>query len=134
MFFVLWFGALMKRWVFTIKLNIKKWTHNLNFSILEGLIKRLGDVQNKYLCHLKPSLKPFKPGDRCLLVGISSEAQQIYFCIPQHKNLTGKYMIFVTASHQTGVDTRSKARRPIKVGIKETRTLLVIDQLSAMWV
>ena len=26
--------------------------------------------------------------------------------------------IFVTASHQTGLDTRSKARRPIKVGIK----------------
>ena len=50
--------------------------------------------------------------------------------------------IFVAVSHQTGLDTRSKARRPIKVGIKgkeireraETRTLLVIDQLSAMWV
>ena len=27
-------------------------------------------------------------------------------------------IIFVTASHQTGLDTRSKARRPIKVGIK----------------
>ena len=27
-------------------------------------------------------------------------------------------MIFVAASHQTGLDTRSKARRPIKVGIK----------------
>ena len=27
-------------------------------------------------------------------------------------------MIFVTASHQTGLDTRSKARRPIKVGIE----------------
>ena len=26
--------------------------------------------------------------------------------------------LFVTASHQTGLDTRSKARRPIKVGIK----------------
>ena len=41
--------------------------------------------------------------------------------------------LFVAASHQTGLDTRSKARRPIKVGIKgggyrkraETRTLLV---------
>ena len=41
--------------------------------------------------------------------------------------------IFVAASHQTRLDTRSKARRPIKVGIKgrggrervETRTLLV---------
>ena len=41
--------------------------------------------------------------------------------------------IFVVASHQTRLDTRSKARRPIKVGIKgrggreraETRTLLV---------
>ena len=41
--------------------------------------------------------------------------------------------VFVAASHQTWLDTRSKARRPIKVGIKgregreriETRTLLV---------
>ena len=41
--------------------------------------------------------------------------------------------IFVAASNQTRLDTRSKARRPIKVGIKgrggreraETRTLLV---------
>ena len=42
-------------------------------------------------------------------------------------------VVFVAASHQTRLDTRSKARRPIKVGIKgregregaETRTLLV---------
>ena len=27
-------------------------------------------------------------------------------------------MIFIAASHQTELDTRSKARRPIKVGIK----------------
>ena len=27
-------------------------------------------------------------------------------------------MIFVAASHQTGLDTRSNARRPIKMGIK----------------
>ena len=41
--------------------------------------------------------------------------------------------IFVAASHQTRLDTRSKARRPIKVGINgrgsreraETRTLMV---------
>ena len=30
----------------------------------------------------------------------------------------GAYAIFVAASHQTRLDTRSKARRPIKVGIK----------------
>ena len=30
-----------------------------------------------------------------------------------------KGQVFVTASHQTRLDTRSKARRPIKVGIKE---------------
>ena len=30
----------------------------------------------------------------------------------------GAYPIFVAASHQTRLDTRSKARRPIKVGIK----------------
>ena len=45
----------------------------------------------------------------------------------------GKVKVFVAASHQTRLDTRSKARRPIKVRIKgrggreraETRTLLV---------
>ena len=43
------------------------------------------------------------------------------------------WLVFVAASHQTRLDTRSKARRPIKVGIKgrggreraETRTLFV---------
>ena len=29
-----------------------------------------------------------------------------------------RYQVFVAASHQTRLDTRSKARRPIKVGIK----------------
>ena len=46
---------------------------------------------------------------------------------------TGLRHLFVAASHQTRLDTRSNARRPIKVGIKgrggreraETRTLLV---------
>ena len=45
----------------------------------------------------------------------------------------GPLSLFIAASHQTGLDTRSKAWRPIKVGIKggggrewaETRTLLV---------
>ena len=32
--------------------------------------------------------------------------------------LTGPGAVFVAASHQTRLDTRSKARRPIKVGIK----------------
>ena len=30
----------------------------------------------------------------------------------------GRAIVFVAASHQTRLDTRSKARRPIKVGIK----------------
>ena len=52
--------------------------------------------------------------------------------------------LFVAASHQTGLDTRSKARRLIKVGIKwkmgnEPRlepcwSMLLIDPLSAMWI
>ena len=53
--------------------------------------------------------------------------------------------LFVAASHQTGLDTRSKARRPIKVGDKgegkvgnEPRfepcwSMLLIVSLSAMW-
>ena len=50
-------------------------------------------------------------------------------------------MIFVTASHQTGLDTRSKARRPIKVGEGKVGNepssnpagLLLIGSLKAMW-
>ena len=53
--------------------------------------------------------------------------------------------IFVAASHQTRLDTRSKSRRPIKVGImggevrNEPRlepclSVLLIGSLSAMWV
>ena len=42
--------------------------------------------------------------------------------IPQGYSVTetssSDYLIFVAAFHQTGLDTRSKARRPIKVGIK----------------
>ena len=34
------------------------------------------------------------------------------------KSRTGPGAVFVAASHQTRLDTRSKARRPIKVGIK----------------
>ena len=49
--------------------------------------------------------------------------------------------IFVAASHQTRLDIRSKARRPIKVGIKggggrqraETRTLLVYAAHRLTW-
>ena len=40
---------------------------------------------------------------------------------PHHKtqkSFAGALPIFVAASHQTRLDTRSKARRPIKVGIK----------------
>ena len=52
-----------------------------------------------------------------------------FSCCKYRKNIR----LFVAASHQTRLDTRSKARRPIKVGIKgrrgweriETRTLLV---------
>ena len=50
-----------------------------------------------------------------------------------YPTLSNHRQVFVAASHQTRLDTRSKARRPIKVGIKErggreraeTRTLLV---------
>ena len=50
-------------------------------------------------------------------------------------------LIFVDASHQIRLDTRSKARRPIKVGIKggggrkraETRTLLVYAAHQLTW-
>ena len=37
------------------------------------------------------------------------------------KSRTGPGAVFVAASHQTRLDTRSKARRPIKVGIKGRR-------------
>ena len=52
-----------------------------------------------------------------------------------------KWRLFVAASHQTGLDTRSKARRPIKVGIREregwerveTRNLLVFAAHRLTW-
>ena len=34
------------------------------------------------------------------------------------ENVRGDLCLFVAASHQTGLDRRLKARRPIKVGIK----------------
>ena len=68
---------------------------------------------------------------RCLIKGPKSAI--VPFPGPRSgpKSRTGP--VFVAASHQTRLDTRSKARRPIKVGIKgrgcreraETRTLLV---------
>ena len=50
-------------------------------------------------------------------------------------------IVFVAASHQTRLDTKSKARRPIKVGIRgregrervETRTLLVCAAHRLTW-
>ena len=41
----------------------------------------------------------------------------LYMCNTLHK-LKALLWLFVAASHQTGLDTRSKARRPIKVGIE----------------
>ena len=70
---------------------------------------------------------------RCLIKGPKSAI--VPFPGPRSgpKSRTGPGAVFVAASHQTRLDTRSKARRPIKVGIKgrggreraETRTLLV---------
>ena len=47
----------------------------------------------------------------------------ISLTLPRHSSLSSivsgrSFRLFVAASHQTGLDTRSKARRPIKVGIK----------------
>ena len=58
---------------------------------------------------------------------------QIWIRAPMPGNSFLKCIVFVAASHQTGLEARSKARRPIKVGTKErgrsgtseTRTLLV---------
>ena len=64
---------------------------------------------------------------------------------PHTNALERRRGLFVAASHQTRLDTRSKARRPIKVGIKvggkvgnEPRlepcwSVLLIGSLSAMW-
>ena len=40
------------------------------------------------------------------------------FCPWSYSSPNLQVYIFVAASHQTGLDTRSKARRPLKVGIK----------------
>ena len=70
---------------------------------------------------------------RTLLV---NAAHRLTWC-----NVTHLLSLFVAASHQTGLDTRSKARRPIKVGIRvregrervETRTLLVNVAHQLTW-
>ena len=55
---------------------------------------------------------------RCLIKGPKSAI--VPFPGPRSgpKSRTGSGAVFVAASHQTRLDTRSKARRPIKVGIK----------------
>ena len=55
---------------------------------------------------------------RCLIKGPKSAI--VPFPGPRSgpKSRTGPGAVFVAASHQTRLDTRSKARRPIKVGIK----------------
>ena len=64
---------------------------------------------------------------------------------PLSETLVEYFCLFVAASHQTRLDTRSKARKPIKVGIKrrgevgnEPRlescwSMLLIGSLGAMW-
>ena len=73
---------------------------------------------------------------------VSKFELQSRYCIHFRSNIL---VLFVAASHQTGTDIRSKARRPIKVGIKgrgrsenEPRlelcwSMLLIDSLGAMW-
>ena len=63
----------------------------------------------------------------------------------EHSHWIWETVVFVAASHQTRLDTRSKARRPIKVGIKgrgrsgrsrdsnPCLSVLLIGSLSAMW-
>ena len=55
---------------------------------------------------------------RCLIKGPKSAV--VPFPGPRSgpKSRTGPGAVFVAASHQTRLDTRSKARRPIKVGVK----------------
>ena len=48
----------------------------------------------------------------------SKTADAIRIHITDNKSCISKTVVFVAASHQTRLDTRSKARRPIKVGIK----------------
>ena len=59
------------------------------------------------------------PTRRCLIKGPKSAI--VPFPGPRSgpKSRTGPGAVFVAASHQTRLDTRSKAQRPIKVGIKE---------------
>ena len=55
---------------------------------------------------------------RCLIKGPKSAI--VLFPGPRSgpKSRTGPGAVFVAVSHQTRLDTRSKARRPIKMGIK----------------
>ena len=59
------------------------------------------------------SCKPWNRDDWQLLV-----EEITWFCSWERFLCTAMCQVFVAASHQTRLDTRSKARRPIKVGIK----------------
>ena len=54
---------------------------------------------------------------RQLLKNVGSNIEQV-LAATQTVQPKGREAIFVVASHQTRLDTRSKARSPIKVGIK----------------
>ena len=55
---------------------------------------------------------------RCLIKGPKSAIVPLPGPSCGPKSRTGPGVVFVAASHQTRHDTRSKARRPIKLGIK----------------
>ena len=61
-----------------------------------------------------PSHLPFYDVENRLFSGIQSRPKTSW-AIPIGEAIM---IVFVAASHQTGLDTRSKARKPIKVGIK----------------
>ena len=72
------------------------------------------DMGIMYICHnLSPDMtlhKMMTHGRLILGIKAGEGSHRLTWCNMSH--------VFVAASHQTRLDTRSKARRPIKVGIK----------------
>ena len=105
--------------------NVETWHHTVGLTFLDRMCSRdtaAGSVWKEDAKQSFPSLRSVHSAD--------GEAHRLprrecpFYC---------ECRVFVAASHQTRLDTRSKARRPIKVGIKgrggreraETRTMLV---------
>ena len=101
--------------------NIRRTRHNV--TVITVGSKNEVYVRSPVSSHMQPFNNPFKPCNKVRGKNIVKEVFLSFLhasFIPASSLMRRLSLcqIFVAASHQTRLDTRSKARRPIKVGIK----------------